>query len=85
MLALVTVIIMLPALNLDLVLDDLPQRMVALPPDRVPPRVRDLGFPPNSGSFSTVTRDYFFGCYRDPQRAELRGITACCRGGRRTV
>jgi hypothetical protein len=71
MLALGAVLVMLPALNLGLVMDDLPQRMIALPPDRVPPRLHDLGFPLSSGSFSTVVRDYFFGFYRDPQCAAL--------------
>src|SRR5262245_37622556 len=67
MLALGAVLVMLPALKLGLVADDLPQRMIALPPDRVPPRVHDMGFPADSGSCSTVVRGYFFGFYRDPQ------------------
>jgi hypothetical protein len=71
MLALGAVLVMLPALKLGLVADDLPQRMIALPPTQVPPRIYDTGIPPDSGSFSTVVRDYFFGCYRDPQRAAL--------------
>ncbi|HVM47339.1 MAG TPA: hypothetical protein VMU04_04890 [Candidatus Acidoferrum sp.] len=70
-LALGAVLVMLPALNLGLVMDDLPQRMIALPPDRVPPRLHDLGFPLKSGSFSTVLRDFFFGFYRDSQAAAL--------------
>jgi hypothetical protein len=70
-LALGAVLVMLPALKLGLVMDDLPQRMVALPPDRVPPRIHDLDFPLNSGSFFTVTRDFFFGFYRDQQGAAL--------------
>jgi hypothetical protein len=71
MLALGAVLVMLPALKLGLVMDDLPQRMIALPSDRVPQRLHDLGLPLNSGSLSTVTRDFFFGCYRDAQRAAL--------------
>lgn len=71
MLALAAVLIMLPALRLGLVADDLPQRMIALTPDRVPTRIYDTGIPLDSGSFSTVLRDFFFGCYRDRQRAAL--------------
>ena len=71
MLALGAVLVMLPALKLGLGADDLPQRMIALPPNRVPARLYDTGIPLNSGSFSTVLRDYFFGCYREPQRAAL--------------
>ena len=57
MLALGAVLVMLPALKLGLMMDDLPQRMVALPPERVPPRIHDIGLPLNSGSCSTVTRE----------------------------
>ena len=71
MLALGAVLVMLPALKWGLVADDLPERMIALPPERVPPRMHDLGFPQDSGSLSAVTRDFFFGCYREPQRAAL--------------
>lgn len=71
MLALGAVLVMLPALKLGLIMDDLPQRMVALPPDQVPARLHDLGLPLNSGSCSTVVRNFFFGYYRDPQRAAL--------------
>jgi hypothetical protein len=71
MLALGAVLVMLPALKLGLVMDDLLQRVIALPPDQVPPRIHDLGFPLNSGSCSTVVRDYFFGFYRDPQCGAL--------------
>ena len=71
MLALGAVMLMLPALKLGLIMDDLPQRMVALPPGQVPPRIHDIGLPLNSGSFSTVVRDFFFGYYRDPQRGAL--------------
>ena len=71
MLALGAVLVMLPALKLGLVMDDLPQRMVALPPDRVPPRIHDMGLPFNSGSCSTVVHDFFFGFYRDPQCGAL--------------
>ncbi|MGO9198963.1 MAG: hypothetical protein ACLQM8_00260 [Limisphaerales bacterium] len=71
MLALGAVLVMLPALKLGLIMDDLPQRMVALPPDQVPARIHDMGLPLNSGSCSTVVRDLFFGYYRDPQRGAL--------------
>jgi hypothetical protein len=77
MLALGAVLIMLPALKMGLVLDDLPQRMIALPPERVPPRIHDLGFPVNSGSFSTVTRDFFDGFYREPQSRALMRSYGC--------
>jgi hypothetical protein len=71
MLALGAVLVMLPALKLGLIMDDLPQRMVALPPEQVPPRVHDIGLPLDSGSCSTVMRDFFFGYYRDPQSGTL--------------
>jgi len=71
MLALGAVLVMLPALKLGLIMDDLPQRMVALPPDQVPARIHDMGLPRNSGSCSTVVRDFFFGYYRDAQRGAL--------------
>jgi hypothetical protein len=71
MLALGAVLVMLPALKLGLMMDDLPQRMVALPPERVPPRLYDLGLPLNSGSCATVVRDFFFGYYREPQAGVL--------------
>jgi hypothetical protein len=71
MLALGAALVMLPALKLGLIMDDLPQRMVALPPDQVPARIHDMGLPLNSGWCSTVVRDFFFGYYRDPQRGAL--------------
>ena len=71
MLALGAILVMLPALKLGLVADDLLQHVIALPPDQVPPRIHDMGFPLNSGSFSTVVRDFFFGFYRDPQCGAL--------------
>ncbi len=71
MLALGAVLVMLPALGLGLMMDDLPQRLVALPPGRVPPRMHDLGLPQDSGACSTVVRDLFFGYLRDPQAGEL--------------
>jgi hypothetical protein len=71
MLALGAVLVMLPALKLGLVADDLPQRMVALPPGEVPARIHDMGLPLNSGSCSTVVRDFFFGFYRDPECGAL--------------
>jgi len=62
---------MLPALKIGLVADDLPQRAIALRPSQLPPRMRDTGNPADSGSFSTVLRDFFFGGYRDPQNLAL--------------
>lgn len=71
MLAVGAVLVMLPALKLGLMMDDLPQRMVALSPEQVPSRIHDIGLPQDSGSCSTVMRDFFFGYYRDPQSGAL--------------
>ena len=71
MLALGAVLVMLPASKLGLVADDLIQRVIALPPDQVPPRIHDMGFPLDTGSFPTVVRDFYFGFYRDPQCGAL--------------
>src|SRR5208337_4627783 len=55
-----------PALNLGLIADDLPQRAVELRPDQLPPRMQETGNPPDSGRFSTVLLD-LFGFSRNPQ------------------
>src|SRR5208282_5617625 len=65
-LAIGAVVVMLPALNLGLVMDDLPQRAVELRPDQLPPRMQETGNPPDSGRFSTVLLD-LFGFSRNPQ------------------
>jgi hypothetical protein len=70
-LAIGAVLVMLPALKLGLAADDLPQRAIALPPEQVPPRLHDIGVPLDSGSCSTVMRDFFFGSYREPQRVAM--------------
>lgn len=59
-LAIGAILIMLPALKLGFMLDDLPQRAVELRPDQLPPRIHDTGNPANSGSLSTVLRDLFY-------------------------
>jgi len=59
-LAIAAILMMLPALKLGLIADDLPQRMIELRPDQLPPRMNETGMlPPNSGSFSTVLFDLF--------------------------
>ncbi len=58
-LAIGAVLVMLPALKMGLVLDDLPERAVALRPDQLPPRMHKTGNPADSGSFQTVLRDFF--------------------------
>ena len=51
---------MLPALKYGLIADDLPQRMIELRPEQLPPRMPETGMlPRNSGSFSTVLFDLF--------------------------
>jgi hypothetical protein len=59
-LALGALLVMLPALKLGLVADDLPQRVIALRPDQLPPQVTETGAPADSGSLPTVLRDFFF-------------------------
>jgi len=70
-LALGAILVMLPALKIGLVADDLPQRAIALKPSQLPLRMRETGNPADSGSFSTVIRDFFFGGYRDAQNLAL--------------
>ncbi len=66
-LAIGAVLVMLPALKLGLIADDLPQRMVEFRPEQLPPRLRETGIlPSDSGSFSTVLFD-LFGFSRDRQ------------------
>jgi hypothetical protein len=65
-LAIGAVLVMLPALKLGLIADDLPQRAVELRPDQLPPRMFETGNPADSGSFSTVLFD-LFGCNRNSQ------------------
>lgn len=65
-LAIGAVLVMLPALNTGLGLDDLPQRAVELRPDQLPARMHETGTPAHSGSFSTVLFD-LFGLDRNPQ------------------
>src|SRR5512139_1563583 len=68
-LAIGAILVMLPALKIGFVADDLPQRAVALRPDQLPPRMHDTGNPADSGRLSTVLRDFFF--HRDPQGSAL--------------
>jgi hypothetical protein len=65
-LAILAVAIMVPALKLGLVADDLPQRAVELRPDQLPPGMAETGNPADSGKFSTVLFD-LFGFNRSPQ------------------
>jgi hypothetical protein len=59
-LAIGAIIVMLPALKIGLVADDLPQRVIALQPDQLPPQIQETGAPAKSGSLPTVLRDFFF-------------------------
>src|SRR5882672_4492742 len=65
-LAIGAVLVMLPALRVGLVMDDLMQRSVELRPGHLPPRLQETGNPPDSGSFATVLGD-LFGTSRDPR------------------
>jgi hypothetical protein len=58
-LAIVAVAVMLPAVKLGLVADDLPQRAIELRPDQLPPRMAETGYPADSGKFSTVLSELF--------------------------
>ena len=60
------ILVMLPALKLGLIADDLPQRAVEFQPDQLPPRMQETGNPPDSGRFTTVLFD-LFGFSRNPQ------------------
>lgn len=68
-LALGAAVLMLPALKLGFMLDDLPQRAVELRPEQLPPHIRETGIPANSGRLSTVLRDLFYN--RSPQERML--------------
>jgi hypothetical protein len=59
-LAIVAVLVMMPALKLGLAADDLPQRVIALRPDQLPPHVREVGAPADTGSLPTVLREFFY-------------------------
>jgi hypothetical protein len=65
-LAIGAVLVMLPALKLGLIADDLPQRAVELRADQLPPRMSQTGNPADSGKFSTILFD-LFGADRNPQ------------------
>jgi hypothetical protein len=69
-LAVGAILVMLPALKIGLMMDDLPQRAVELRPSRLPPRMHETGNPADSGSFSTVLCD-LFGFSRNPQCVAL--------------
>src|SRR5436190_3544746 len=60
-LAIGAVLVMLPALKVGLVADDLVQRAAELRPDQLPARLQDTGMPQNSGSLVTVLHDLFPG------------------------
>jgi hypothetical protein len=66
-LAIGAIIVMLPALKVGLVADDLVQRAVELRPDQLPARMQDTGMPQNSGSLGTVLHDLFPGITRMAQ------------------
>ena len=63
------ILVTLPALKMGLVLDDLPERAVALRPDQLPARMHETGNPADSGSFQTVLRDFFLN--RSPEEMAL--------------
>jgi hypothetical protein len=65
-LAIGAILVMLPALKIDLAVDDLMQRAVELKPSQLPPRMHETGNPADSGSLGTVLCD-LFGFSRDPQ------------------
>ncbi len=58
-LALGAVLVMLPALNAGLGMDDLVQRCVQLAPAQLPPQLRESGVPQRSGTLAIVTSDLF--------------------------
>jgi hypothetical protein len=67
-LAIGAILVMLPALKMGLVVDDLPQRAIELKPSQLPPRMHETGNPADSGSLSTVLCGLFdVGYTRDPQ------------------
>lgn len=57
--ALVAVVIMLPALNAGLGLDDLVQRTIQLKPTQLSPQIRETGFALRSGTLPAVLNDLF--------------------------
>jgi hypothetical protein len=63
-LAIGAILVMLPALKIGLVADDLVQRVVELKPSQLPARMQAMGVPPDSGSLGTVLRDLFPGLNR---------------------
>src|SRR5208337_4542927 len=63
-LAIGAILVMLPALRVGLVADDLVQRAVELEPDQLPARLQDTGMPQNSGTLGTVLHDLFPGITR---------------------
>jgi hypothetical protein len=65
-LAVAAVLVMLPALNSGLGMDDLVQRVIQLKPDQVPQALRDTGFAQKSGTLRVVLSD-LFGFGGDPQ------------------
>lgn len=70
-LAIGAILVMLPALKLGLIADDLPQRMVEFRPEQLPPSMHATGMlPSDSGSFSTVLFG-LFGLNRNPQYLAL--------------
>jgi len=66
-LAIGAILVMLPALKTGLMGDDLLQRAVELRPSQLPPRMHETGNPADSGRFSTVLCDLFYGYTRDPR------------------
>ena len=63
------ILVMLPALKMGLVADDLPQRVIALRPDQLPPQIHEVGNPADSGSLRIVLRDFFFNM--EPEKMAL--------------
>jgi hypothetical protein len=66
-LAIGAVLVMLPALKVGLVADDLVQRAVELKPDQLPAGLQDTGMAQNPGSLGTVLHDLFPGITRTAQ------------------
>ena len=66
-LAIGAILVMLPALKIGLVADDLVQRAVEFKPDQLPAHLQDTGMPQNSGSLGTVLHDLFPGITRMTQ------------------
>jgi hypothetical protein len=66
-LAIGAILVMLPALRVGLVADDLVQRAVELGPNQLPARLQDTGMPQTSGSLGTVLHDLFPGITRMAQ------------------